>query len=130
MKYKILADSCCDVTEEMKKETGVKLIPLTLRLEDKEFIDDHNLDVKNYIKAMNECKSAPKTSCPSIQDFLDTFQDSDNIFAVTLSSKISGTYNSAMQARAIIKEEFSNKFIHVFDSMSAAIGDTGSFKAA
>jgi DegV family protein with EDD domain len=124
MSYKILADSCCDVTEEMKRETGVELVPLTLRLEDKEFIDDHTLDIKGYIKAMKECKSAPKTSCPSIQDFLDRFKDSDNISVITLSSKLSGSYNSAMQAKAIIMEEFSDKFIHVFDSMSAVVGET------
>lgn len=124
MKYKILADSSCDVTDEIKKNTGVELVPLTLRLDDKEYVDDHNLDLKSYLKAMKESKTAPKTACPSIQDFLDRFRDSDNIFVVTISSKLSGTYNSAMQAKEIIKEEFQDKFIHVFDSMSAAIGET------
>jgi DegV family protein with EDD domain len=124
LKYKILADSSCDVTDEIKKNTGVELVPLTLRLDDKEYVDDHNLDLKSYLKAMKESKTAPKTACPSIQDFLDRFRDSDNIFVVTISSKLSGTYNSAMQAKEIIKEEFQDKFIHVFDSMSAAIGET------
>ena len=73
---------------------------------------------------MKNSKSAPKTSCPSIQDFLDRFRDKDNIFVVTLASSLSGTYNSAMQAKAIIQEEFKNKFIHIFDSMSAVIGET------
>jgi len=124
LKYKIIADSSCDVTDEIKNNTGVELVPLTLRLDDKEYLDDHTLDLKGYLKAMKASKSAPKTSCPSIQDFLDRFKDSDNIFVVTISSKLSGTYNSAMQAKAIINEEFQDKFIHVFDSMSAAIGET------
>jgi DegV family protein with EDD domain len=122
--YKIIADSCCDVTEEMKKETGMEIVPLTMRIDDKEYIDDHTLNIKDYLKDMKNSKSAPKTSCPSIQDFLDRFRDKDNIFVVTLASSLSGTYNSAMQAKAIIQEEFKNKFIHIFDSMSAVIGET------
>lgn len=124
MDYKIIADSCCVVTEEMKKETGVEIVPLTMRIDDKEYIDDHTLNIKDYLKDMKNSKSAPKTSCPSIQDFLDRFRDKDNIFVVTLASSLSGTYNSAMQAKAIIQEEFKNKFIHIFDSMSAVIGET------
>jgi len=124
VKYKILADSCCDVTEEMKTETGVELIPLTMRLNEQEFIDDHTLDIKAYLKAMKESRTAPKTSCPSIQDFINKFKEWDNIFVVTVSSKLSGTYNAAMQAKALILEEFKDKFIHVFDSMSAVAGET------
>ena len=124
MNYKIIADSCCDVTEEMKKETGIELIPLTLRINDQEYVDDDSLDVKAYLKAMKESKAAPKTSCPSIQDFLNKFMDKDNIFVVTVSSKLSGTYNAAMQAKAIFLEEFKDKFVHVFDSMSAVVGET------
>ncbi|HHU78295.1 MAG: DegV family protein [Caldicoprobacterales bacterium] len=124
MNYSIIADSCCDVSEEMKKETGVELVPLTLRIDDNEYVDDHTLDIKAYLKAMKESRTSPKTACPSIQDFLDRFRERENIFVVTLSSKLSGTYNSAMQAKAIILEEFKDKFIHVFDSMSAAAGET------
>lgn len=104
MDYKIIADSCCEVTEEMKKETSVELVPLTLRIDDKEYVDDHTLDIKAYLQAMKESKNAPKTSCPSIQDFLNHFKDKDSVFVVTVSSKLSGTYNSAMQAKAIILE--------------------------
>jgi DegV family protein with EDD domain len=124
MRFKILADSCCDVTEDMRRETGVELIPLTMRLGEQEYIDDRNLDVKAYIRAMRESKTSPKTACPSIQDFLDKFRESDNIFVVTLSSKISGSYNAAMQAKEMIQEEIGSKFIHVFDSMSAVAGET------
>ena len=124
MDYKLIADSCCEVTEEIQKETGVKLVPLTLRIDDKEYIDDESLDIIAYLKAMKESKNAPKTACPSIQDFLNHFTDGDNIFVVTLSSKLSGTYNSAMQAKDIIMEEYKDKFIHVFDSLSAVVGET------
>lgn len=124
MNYKIIADSCCDVTEEMKKETGVELVPLTMRIEDKEYVDDDTLDINSYLMDMKNSKTAPKTSCPSIQDFIDRFTGSDNIFVVTVSSSLSGTYNAAMQAKNIFLEEFKDKFIHIFDSMSAVAGET------
>ena len=124
MKFNIFADSSCDVTEDLQKKTGVELIPLTMRLGEKSYKDDKSLNISEYIKAMKEYKSHPKTSCPSIQDFMDKFRESDNNFVVTISSKLSGTYNAAVQAKNIIQEEFSNKFIHVFDSKSASIGET------
>jgi DegV family protein with EDD domain len=97
---------------------------LTLRLEDREYIDDENLDIQEYLNDMGKCQSAPQTSCPSVSDFLEKFHENDNIFVVTLSSKISGTYNSAMLAKNMIIENFKEKYIHIFDSLSASVGET------
>ena len=84
-----------------------------MRIDDKEYIDDHTLNIKDYLKDMKNSKSAPKTSCPSIQDF-GPLRDKDNIFVVTLASSLSGTYNSAMQAKAIIQENSkTNLFIYL-----------------
>ncbi len=124
MKHKIIADSCCELSEKMQEEIGVELVPLTMYIDEKEYIDDDTLDIQAYLRDMKESKNAPKTSCPSIQDFLNCFRDTDNVFVVTISSKLSGTYNSAMQARDIVLEEFKDRFIHVFDSMSAVVGET------
>lgn len=124
MDYKIIADSCCDVSEGMQKETGIELVPLTVRIEDKEYVDDGKLDMKAFLQRMKDSKNPPKTSCPSIYDFMQYFKDGDNIFVVTVSSMLSGTYNAAMQAREMVLEEFKDKFIHVFDSLSAVIGET------
>lgn len=124
MGIKIIADSSCDLSPEMKREMNVEIAPLTLQLEDKKYIDDESLDVKEYVKAMNECKTPPKTSCPSPEDFMKRYQGSDSIFVVTLSSALSGTYNSAVLAKKIFIEEMGNKFIHVFDSLSACAGET------
>lgn len=124
MKHKIIADSCCELSEKMQEEIGVELVPLTMYIDEKEYIDDDTLDIQAYLRDMKESKNAPKTSCPSIQDFLNCFRDTDNVFVVTISSKLSGTYNSAMQARNIVLEEFKDRFIHVFDSMSAVVGET------
>ncbi len=124
MKFKIIADSSCDLTDKMKKDLDIQLVPLTLRLESKEYVDDENLNVAEYIKDMNHCKTAPKTSCPSPNDFLKHYEGDESIFVVTLSSKLSGTYNSAILAKDMLLDGMNKKFIHVFDSLSASVAET------
>jgi DegV family protein with EDD domain len=124
MGIKIIADSSCDLTEKMKEEMNIEIAPLVLQLEDKRYIDDENLDVKEYIKEMNTCKTSPKTACPSPQEFMKKYEGDDSIFVVTLSSNLSGTYNSAVLAKDMFLEEVGNKFIHVFDSFSASVAET------
>lgn len=124
MKYKIVVDSCCDLTAEMKKCMNVEIVPLTLRLQDKDYIDDESLDVTQYVKDMNRCETPPKTSCPSPMDFINKYKGEGSVFVVTLSSKLSGTYQSAVMAKDIFMEEVGGKFIHVFDSLSASVGET------
>jgi DegV family protein with EDD domain len=124
MKYKIVADSSCDLTEEMKKEMNVEIVPLTLQLGEKEYIDDENLNVREYVSDMNQCKTPPKSACPSPGEFFKKYLGDESVFTVTLSSKLSGTYNSAVIAKNKFVEEIGNKFVHVFDSMSASVGET------
>lgn len=124
MKVKIVADSSCDLSEEMKNEMNIELVPLTMRLEDKEYIDNQDLDVKKYIEDMNRSKTAPKTASPSPHEFLEKYKGTESVFVVTLSSKLSGTYNNAVVARDLFLEQVGEKFIHVFDSMSASSGET------
>lgn len=124
MNIKIVADSCCDLSEELKRNIDVDTAPLTLELEGKEYVDNETLDLKKYIKDMRECKTSPKTSCPSPQDYMNRYKGEESVFVVTLSSKLSGSYNSACLAQKLFLEEVSNKFIHVFDSVSASIGET------
>ncbi|KPU45504.1 DegV domain-containing protein [Oxobacter pfennigii] len=124
MKYKIIADSSCDLTMEMRAAMGVDIVPLTLILDEKEYVDDTNLDVHQYVKDMNACPVSPKTSCPSPADFLNRYKQDGSIFVVTLSSKLSGTYQSAVMAKNLFLEEIGEKFIHVFDSFSASVAET------
>jgi DegV family protein with EDD domain len=124
MSIKIIADSCCDLSEQMEKEIKVDIAPLVLYLKDKSFVDDENLDVKQYIKEMAQCEVSPKTACPSPQDYMKKFEGEESVFVVTLSSALSGSYNSAVLARNLFLDEVGNKFIHVFDSLSASVGET------
>lgn len=124
MNFKIVADSSCDLNEDLKKKMNIDLVPLTIEIDGKRYIDDENLNVNEMLQEMKKSPMAPKTSCPSPNDFIKAFKAEGDIFAVTLSSKLSGTYNSAILAKNMIKEEISNKFIHVFDSLSASVGET------
>lgn len=122
--FKIVADSSCDLTDSMKKEMNIETVPLKLRLGEKEYTDDENLNVSQYIKDMNDFPRHPETSCPSPAEFIKKYRVNEDVFVVTLSSKLSGTYQSAVAAKNILIEEIGDKFIHVFDSMSASVGET------
>lgn len=124
IKVKIVADSSCDLNEELKNEMNIETVPLTLRLEDREYVDDETLNIKQYLQNMNQCATAPQTSSPAPHHFIKKFMGEESIFVVTLSSKLSGTYNSAVLAKKMFLEDIGNKFIHVFDSLSASIGET------
>lgn len=123
---KIILDSGCDLTDEIKNKRGehFEVVPLSLMVDDKHFIDDEKLDIPAYILEMEKSKIAVKTAAPSPELFLEKFKADGAMFAVTLSKHLSASYTNAMLAKQMYLEEFTNKFIHVFDSLSAACGET------
>lgn len=123
MNYKIVADSSCDLNNELKEKMDIGLVPLKIDVGGKTFVDDENLDTKELLQAMKNSNEPIKTSSPSPGDFLKEYEKGDNVFVVTLSSALSSTYSNAVLAKNIAMET-GNKFIHVFDSLSASIGET------
>ncbi|WHH60598.1 DegV family protein [Petroclostridium sp. X23] len=121
---KIVADSCCDLNEDIKKEVNIAIAPLTIQLEGMTYRDDQYLDIDRFIKKMRNSKELPKTACPSPQEFIEQYKGEESVFVVTLSSALSGTYKSAMLAKEMFLEDIGNKFIHIFDSLSASVGET------
>ena len=124
MDIKIVADSSCDLSQELKEEMNIDIAPLTLILEGKEYVDNEELNISEYIENMAKCKTAPKTACPSPQDYIEKYKGEESVFVVPLSSKLSGSYNSAVLAKNLFLDEIGNKFIHVFDSVTASVGQT------
>lgn len=124
MSYKIIADSSCDLNRALKEKLNIDLVPFNIDVDDKKFIDDENLDTMDLIQAMRNSPNPVRTSCPSPGDFVAKYKEADNIFTVTISSQLSGTYNSAVLAKDMIKEEYPDKFVHVFDSKSASVAET------
>lgn len=124
MKYKIVADSSCDLNKEIKEKVAIDLVPFNISVDDEHFRDDESLNVNHLIQAMKNSPNPVKTSCPSPGDFLEKYKEGDNVFAVTISANLSGTYNSALLAKDMAMDSDSNKFVHVFNSKSASIGET------
>ena len=125
MFMRIVADSCCDVSPKIQERTKIKLVPVTIQIGNKGYRDDSNLDIDSLMEDMKQSPEAPKTACPSPQDFIDQYKGEEkSVFVVTVSSKLSGTYKSAVLAKDIFLEEIEKKFIYVFDSLSASIGET------
>lgn len=124
MNYKIVADSSCDLNEELKERLNISLVPFKIDVDHKKYIDNEEMDTMELIDAMKNSPNPVRTSCPSPGDFVSEYRKADNIFAITISSQLSGTYNSALLAKDMIKEEEPEKFVHVFDSKSASIGET------
>lgn len=125
MEYRIIGDSCLDLTPEMKKEGKIKIVSLTLQVDGVDFIDDDSFDQKKFIKAVAGFEGCPKSSCPSPEEYKKAFgEDEVTAFGVTLSAELSGSYNSAVLGQRMIEEEFPNKKVYVFNSRSACIGET------
>lgn len=123
--YKVIIDSCGELTEEMKQDGHFVNVPLTLEIDDNQIVDDETFDQASFIKAVAASPNAPKSACPSPNAYMVEMEcDADNIYLVTLSSQLSGSYNSACLAKDLFEEDDESKNIHVFDSKSASIGET------
>lgn len=116
MKRKIVADSSCD----MWKLNGVDfaVAPMTISTDNKHYVDNQELDVHLMSEDLAKYKGVSHTACPSVGSWLDCYEGYDEVFVVTLTGAMSGTYNSAMTAKGIYEEENENVKVHVFDSLS------------
>jgi len=123
--YKIILDSCGELTDEMKADGRFVNVPLTLEIDDEQIIDDETFDQASFIKKVAESPNAPKSACPSPEAFMKEMEcDADNVYVVTLSAELSGSYNSACLGKDLFHEENSEKNVHIFNSKSASIGET------
>ena len=120
MNYTLVADSCCDLTNELRAEWGVKSVPLTLTLGEESYTDDDTLDLPDFMTRMHACKARVGSAAPAPGAYAEAF-GKDDVFAVTLSSSLSGSYASAMSGKEIAEE--SGAHVHVFDSRSAAAAE-------
>ena len=123
MSYRIIGDSCFDLTGDLKKDPHFQMIPLTLQVGDTQIVDDETFDQKRFLELVAACPECPKTACPSPEMFKEAYEcEADDIYVITLSSHLSGTYNSAVLAKDLYEEEHGHKNIAVIDSWSASSG--------
>ena len=125
--YKIIIDSCGELPENLKKDEHFCNVPLELDVDGYLITDDETFDQLDFLKRVKNSVKGPKSSCPSPERYMSAFDgDADNIYVITLSGKLSGSYNSAVLAKGLYEEEHGkdSKNIYVFNSKSASIGET------
>ena len=125
MSYKIIIDSCGELTEAMKADEHFGSAALTLYVDDHTSVDDETFDQHQFLKLVAESPNCPKSACPSPESFRDKFDcGADHVYAVTLSAELSGSYNSAELGKNLFLEEHPEKKAYVFNSRSASVGET------
>ena len=124
MNFRIVVDSCCDLTHVELSDPCFSKVALSIHVGNDQFIDDDSLDTHTLLQAMHRCPTAPSTACPSPQQYLDAFAcGAEEIYVVCLSALLSGSHNSAELARSLYLEEHPNVHIKVFNSCSASAGE-------
>lgn len=113
MKFKIVADSSCDLRNDyiIDERVGFEIIPLSINIDQKSYVDDEKLNINDMLNNMSNSKEPAKTSCPSSYFFTKSYEEAEYVFVVTISAKLSGTYNAAY-----LGSIESNSKVHVIDS--------------
>ena len=117
MKTRIVADSAAD-TLELTQADFVS-VPLKIITSHKEYVDDATLDVTQMVEDLLQYGGKSSTACPSIGDWLDAFADADRVYCVTITSALSGTYNSACLAKQQYEAQHPDRHVFIIDSLSA-----------
>ena len=121
--FRIISDSSCDLFSghpNANFKTEFATVPLKIIINQVEYPDNNSTDVDKMFEHMKSFKGASSTACPSIEDFANEFLLADYSIALTISSGLSGTFNTAMQARQLVLDEHPNKQIHIIDTHSTA----------
>ena len=125
MSYKIVIDSCGELLEQWKQDERFASVPLTLTVGSENIIDDETFNQADFLQKVAACPECPKSACPSPESYRKAFDcEAEHIYCVTLSSELSGSYNSAVLGASLLHEEKKGVQIHVFNSCSASIGQT------
>jgi len=122
MEYKIIVDSCCDLTPQLAEQLAVTSIPMTLRLGQKEFTDDDTLDLTEFMAEMKACTESASSASPPPLSFMEAMEAARQSFVITISSQLSGSYANAELGKAMAEEKGVTD-VHVFDSKSASAGE-------
>lgn len=122
-KYRIIVDSCLDYDEELFLNNGdFYRVPFGINI-DNENIIDKDLDTDGLLIKMKNSKGKILSAAPSPQDFLEFLSKDEINFIVTISSRISGSYNAACLAKSCFLDENGGGKVYIVDSKSAAAGE-------
>lgn len=116
-KFKIMTDSSVQLTQEEIKKYNITVVPLTITIDGKNYVDGVDISRHDFVKKMNESEELPKTSQPSIGRFVDVIKDltsdGSEVIGIFLSKTLSGTIDAARQAAEIAGK---SDEVHIVDS--------------
>lgn len=120
MKWNIVADSSCDLRKAdiACEETDFATVPFILNIDGKDYVDTEDMNIPEMLAAMEYSEQASRSACPSPATWADEFEKADNTIAITISSNLSGSYNSAVAARDLVLADHPEKKIFILDSKS------------
>lgn len=122
MKVKVLSDSSCDILSDEK--IGFSSVPFNITTSEKNYVDDINLDVEAMINDFKKYKGKSSTACPGVGLWLNEMEGADEVYIITMTSGISGTFNSASIAKEMYLEDHPNAKVAVYDTLSTAAEET------
>ncbi len=114
---KIVADSSANLME--LKTVAFDAAPLKIITAEREFSDDRELDLEGMVRFFKTYKGKSQTSCPNPEDWLNAFGDAQDVYCVTITSGLSGSYNAACVAKGMYESEHPGRRVYVIDSLSA-----------
>lgn len=117
MFFRIIADSSCDIfkIENQSDNIYFNTVPFVITVDGTDYVDNEALNVRDLVTAM-AASSKSHTSCPSPHDWMAEFGEEGDVFAVTISSNLSGSYNSACAAKQMVLENDPDRNIEILDS--------------
>ena len=117
MSYVIVSDSSSNVFAVAG--ANYITVPLKIRVGENEYADTQDLNLAQMISDLKAFKGKSSSSCPNVQEWLEAFGDAENVYGVTITRNLSGSYNAAHQAAQIYMEEHPGRKAYIFDSFSA-----------
>lgn len=121
-KIKLVTDGTCDLSEELLRKLNINVVPVGLTIGEEHYTIGEDINNQEFYEKMKMYKELPKTFCPSPNKFIESYEGEEQVIVITLSQKLSGTYNSAILAKELYLSENKQKDIRVIDSHSGCIG--------
>ncbi|MCI8750063.1 MAG: DegV family protein [Lachnospiraceae bacterium] len=127
MEYQVISDSSCDLEADLKEKYNIEVVPFFVSFEEEKYYKEiEEIAIRDvYDKMVSNPKKYPKTSLPSVQNYVDAFMPhiraGRGVICVCITTSLSGSYNSAVNARDIICEDYPDAKIAVINSYGATV---------
>lgn len=127
MEYQIMSDGACDLTMDLREKYNIEVVPFYVSFDDSNYYKEiDEIGIREvYERMVSDPKTYPKTSLPSVQNYVDAFMShveaGRGVICFTITTSLSGSYNSAINAKEIIEEDYPDARITVINSMGATV---------